>query len=158
MTSIFQASTSRRAFLGVMGAGGLLLLPSAAVAATKRGGLVRIYKNPACGCCSEWAAILRQNGYRTEVIEMDDVTDVRRRARVPDELESCHTALIDSYAVEGHVPVEAIDRMLSQRPKIAGIAVPGMPLGSPGMNGPPEPFDVIDFTDDGRRGIYMRYN
>jgi hypothetical protein len=158
MKAVTHALTSRRAFLGLMGAGSLLLLPSAAMATAKQGRLIKIYKNPACGCCSQWAKILRQNGYETEVIGVNDMTTVKELAGVPAELESCHTAMIDGYVVEGHVPLEEMERMLSERPKIAGIAVPGMPSGSPGMSGPLEPFDVVAFTADGGRGIYKRYN
>ncbi len=89
---------------------------------------------------------------------MNDLAPVKRSAGVPANLESCHTAFIEGYVVEGHVPVAAIDKMLAERPEIVGLSVPGMPIGSPGMPGPdPEPFSVIEFAADGRQAIYMSF-
>ena len=89
---------------------------------------------------------------------MNDLNRVKRQAHLPANLESCHTALIDGYFVEGHVPVEAIEKMLTERPKITGLAVGGMPTGATGMPGPdPEPYDVIAYTADGRQSVYMSY-
>lgn len=119
---------------------------------------VRVYKSPECGCCGLWSKELRQNGFRVTVVETDDLDPVKRLARVPEDLETCHTAFIDGYVVEGHVPVAAIDKLLAERPKVIGIGVPGMPAGSPGMPSVErEPFDVIAFAADGRLTRFMSF-
>lgn len=127
----------------------VLALPFAAGAAelTKH---ATLFKNPECGCCEGYAAFLRANGYAVTVKPMDDLTAIKRYLGVPEKLESCHTMLIDGYAVEGHVPLNAVNRLLAERPPIKGIALPGMPLGSPGMNGrQEEPFVVYEFSRSG---------
>jgi hypothetical protein len=105
-----------------------------------------VWKSPTCGCCSGWVDYLKHNGYRVQVVEVDDVDPVKQRLGVPQTMQSCHTASIDGYVVEGHVPVEAIDMLLKQRPKVTGIAAPGMPSGSPGMPGPKEPNVIHAFS------------
>jgi hypothetical protein len=158
MESMVAKVTSRRGFLGLIGVGALVLLAPAGRAAAKASRVIKIYKSPSCGCCGEWTRILGKYGFVTQVFQMDDLTGVKRLAGIPAELESCHTAVIDGYFVEGHVPVEAIERMLSERPRITGIAVPGMPAGSPGMPGPErEPFEVIAYTAGGRRELFMSF-
>lgn len=106
-----------------------------------------LYKNPACGCCLNYVAHLERAGLRVVVQNTDDVDVVKLVYGVPDELASCHTMLIGGYVVEGHVPVAAVVRLLSERPDITGIALAGMPAGSPGMAGPQtEPFTVYGFS------------
>lgn len=118
-----------------VGAGGIAAFaafqPSPAVA-----GEAVVYKNPQCGCCKGWATYLQRHGYKVTVIDTDDMESLKRRLQVPDSLHSCHTAKIDGYVIEGHVPIEAIDKLLARRPDFIGIASPGMPSGSPGMDGP----------------------
>lgn len=157
MDPVVEMPAARRTFLGLVGAGALaLLLPAGRAAA--RGRAIKIYKSPYCGCCGAWTKILAGAGYDPEVIKTEDLAPVKRRAGVPANLETCHTAFVDGYVVEGHVPVEAIERMLAERPAIVGIAVPGMPVGSPGMPGSdPEPFSVIAFAADGRQSVYMSF-
>lgn len=104
---------------------------SAATAATAAS--ITVYKSPACGCCALYAAYLAQHGYQVDVRHTYQLEEKRRELGVPARLASCHTAIIEGYRVEGHVPVAAIARLLKGRPKIAGIAVPGMPANSPGM-------------------------
>jgi len=99
------------------------------------GETVTLYKSPNCGCCVEYIAYLRENGYAVDVVETDDMVGVRQKFNVPDSMESCHTMIIDDYAVEGHVPLGFVDKLLAERPAIEGIALPGMPAGSPGMPG-----------------------
>lgn len=112
--------------------------------------LVTIYKNPACGCCGEWVKHMRANGFRVEVHEIVDVAPIRRKAGVPEALASCHTALVGGYAIEGHVPAGDIRRLLRERPKVKGLAVPGMVVGSPGMEqGPAQPYSTIAFDERG---------
>lgn len=105
-----------------------------------------VYKDPNCGCCTGHAEVLRRHGYQVTVVETDNIAAVKRTANVPDALQSCHTTLIDGYVVEGHVPVAAIDKLLAERPAVRGIALPGMPQGSPGMSGvKEEPFVTYTF-------------
>jgi hypothetical protein len=112
--------------------------------------VVQVYKSPTCGCCSKWVEHLRKNGFTVDVTNVADVTPIKKANSVPPSLSSCHTALIDGYIIEGHVPAEDIFRLLKERPAVAGIAVPGMPIGSPGMEGRnPQPFKVIAFGTDG---------
>jgi len=107
-----------------------------------------VYRDPNCGCCGGHAAYLRQHGYDVTIVPMENLTPIKRRLAVPDELLSCHTTVIGSYAIEGHVPISAIDKLLRERPKVRGIALPGMPSGSPGMSGPKDQvFTIYSFSD-----------
>jgi hypothetical protein len=107
-----------------------------------------MYATPSCGCCANYAPYLRSNGHRVEVRHLDDLSRIKTRAGIPAEAEGCHTTMIDGYAIEGHVPVEAIDKLLRERPAVDGIALPGMPAGSPGMSGTKEaPFEILSITD-----------
>ncbi len=102
---------------------------------------------------------LRANGFPVKTVDQDDLAPVKRQHGVPRALESCHTALVEGYAVEGHVAADLIDRLLRERPRVAGLAVPGMPIGSPGMESPgerPERYDVIAFDRSGRTSIFAR--
>ena len=111
-----------------------------------------VYKDPRCGCCNGYVAILRANGFAVAAVNLDDMSPLKRMAGVPDILESCHTTVIDGYVVEGHVPLAAIDRLLRQKPAIKGIALPGMPAGSPGMGGrKQQPFAIHEFSGTGHR-------
>ncbi|MGD9724790.1 MAG: DUF411 domain-containing protein [Alphaproteobacteria bacterium] len=110
-----------------------------------------LYKNPQCSCCEGYAAYLRDNGFKVDVKPTNDLAEISRKAGVPEKLEGCHTAFIDGYVVDGHVPVKVVRRLLSERPAIAGITLPGMPMGSPGMNGNKTgPFTVYAVTKDGK--------
>src|SRR5687767_5282598 len=96
-----------------------------------------VYKSPTCGCCGKWVQHIRDAGYSVETIDVDDVTPYKTKHGVPLELQSCHTGIVQGYAIEGHVPADVIDRLLKEKPKNArALAVPGMPLGSPGMEVP----------------------
>ncbi len=134
----------------------LALVACAQVAAAAT---IEVTKSPYCGCCGHWIEYLRAEGFDVRVIETEDVTPVARRAGVPDDLRSCHTATIDGYAVEGHVPAADIRRLLAERPEAAGIAVAGMPIGSPGMEqgGRRQPYQTMIFTRDGRRQVFARH-
>src|SRR5262245_21874694 len=119
--------------------------------------IVTVHKDPNCGCCSGWVQHLQQAGFRTNVLERRDIDVVKKRLGVPDDLAACHTAEIAGYVIEGHVPAAAVKRMLSERPNAIGLAVPGMPIGSPGMDGgKPEAYDVVMFGPDARQ-TYMRF-
>ena len=113
---------------------------------------IRVYKSPTCGCCSKWVDHLRDHGFSVNVTELDNVTPIKLENGVPRRLASCHTAIAEGYVVEGHVPAADLRRLLSERPKISGLAVPGMPIGSPGMEGPnPERYQVLSFGAGGTR-------
>ena len=116
---------------------------------------VTVYKSPSCGCCTKWVEHLQAHGYTVITRDTDDMTTVKDANGVPDRLQSCHTALVGGYVIEGHVPAATIDRLLRERPRIAGLAVPGMPAGSPGMEvGVTEAYDVIAYDAGGTTRVY----
>ena len=119
-----------------------------------------VYRDPSCGCCEAWAAIARNAGYQVKVIDHPDMPAIKAKYGVPDELLSCHTTIVGGYAVEGHVPLEDVQRLLKEKPAgVRGIAVAGMPLGSPGMevpDGTKQPFQVVAFGAGGRSSVFRR--
>ena len=116
---------------------------------------VLVYKSPTCGCCNGWVEHMRAAGFTVDARDVSDLMSVKRDAGVPVAMSSCHTTLIDGYVVEGHVPAEQVKRLLADRPDIAGIAAPGMPTGSPGMEGPNAgPYDVFSFDQDGNTEVF----
>lgn len=118
---------------------------------------VVVHRDPSCGCCGAWAAHLRRAGFPVKIVETGNLNAVKQRLRVPADLISCHTAEVLGYVVEGHVPVTAIQRLLAEKPQATGLAVPGMPIGSPGMEGGvPETYEVVLFGPQGRR-TFARY-
>lgn len=122
------------------------------------GGEVIVYKSPTCGCCKEWVKHLEANGFKVQARDVSDVTPVKVKHGVPLALASCHTALVDGYVIEGHVPAADLRRLLEERAAVKGLAVPGMPVGSPGMEGPyPEPYQVLTFDDAGRTTVYAHH-
>jgi hypothetical protein len=140
------ANLTRRSALTALACAALL--PALAWAAAPQ---ITVHKDPNCGCCNGWVDHLRAHGYRVTAIETAEINRVKARLGVPSDLAACHTAEVDGYLVEGHVPAAANERLLRERPKARGLAVPGMPAGSPGMGGEPEVYDVILFDGDGRR-------
>ena len=125
--------------------------------------LVEVWKNPSCGCCGDWIKHLQANGFRTKVNEVDNAALMRRRVGFDDKHGSCHTAWVGGYALEGHVPAREVKRLLMEKPHgVVGIAVPGMPIGSPGMDGPEyggrkTPYDVVLVKRDGSASVYQSY-
>ncbi len=116
-------------------------------------GAMHVAKSPTCGCCEAWVSLAMAQGYDVTTTEMDDVTPAKIQAGVPQSLWSCHTATVDGYVIEGHVPFEAVAKLLRERPAITGLSVPGMPMGSPGMGDDPSArFDVIAFGGDAAEG------
>jgi hypothetical protein len=116
---------------------------------------VQVFKDATCGCCSVWVEHLRRNGFAPTSENVADMQAVKDVYKVPTQARSCHTALVGGYVVEGHVPAAEIQRMLREKPKIAGLAVGGMPIGSPGMEGPnPRPYDVLTFDKAGKTAVY----
>ena len=129
----------------------LLALMLLAVAAAAHAGEVHqatLYKNPWCGCCTEYGRYLEQHGFEITLEDRDDLAPIKREAGAPGTLEGCHTLMVEGYAVEGHVPVEVLLRLLTEKPDVAGISLPGMPLGSPGMGGEKQgPFTIWAFGE-----------
>ena len=116
---------------------------------------VLVYKSPACGCCTLWAEHMEENGFTVETREVTDLTDMKRTSGVPQDLFSCHTAIVDGYVIEGHVPADLIRKLLEERPEVLGLAVPGMPRGSPGMEGArKDPYQVLTFDREGKTTVY----
>ena len=163
---------TRRHLLGMVAAGSGMMLsacnsPSRPVTAEEKNGNARtpdanapnsrqmlVYRDPECGCCEAWADIARKAGYQVTIENRTDMRAVKARLGVPDELASCHTAVIGGYAIEGHVPMRHVARLLQDKPRdVRGIAVPGMPRGSPGMempDGSVDAFAVMAFSSDGK--------
>lgn len=120
---------------------------------------VTVYKSPTCGCCKNWVAHMRANGFTVKAIDVADVTSYKLANGIGPALASCHTALVEGYVIEGHVPAQDIRRLLRERPKnIAGLAAPGMPSGSPGMEqGYKDPYNVLSFDKAGNTSVYARH-
>ena len=145
----------RRRMLTMLAAAPLALVSMRALSA---GPAVSMFKLTGCGCCDLWAEHLRKSGFAVSVRAVPDLTPVRVKYGIPNIFGTCHTALVQGYAIEGHVPAADIQRLLRSKLKVAGLAVPGMPAGSPGMEGPRgEPYDVLTFDRNGATQIYARY-
>ena len=132
-----------------------------AVAATPGAPLVEVWKDPSCGCCKDWVKHLETNGFAVRVFETGN-TAMRGQLGMPAQFGSCHTARVGGYVVEGHVPAREIRRLLNERPNGVGLAVPAMPVGSPGMDGPEyggrrDPYDVLLVALGGRSSVYQSY-
>lgn len=117
---------------------------------------IKVYKSPTCGCCALWVDHMREAGFELDVEDTDDMIGVKVDAGLPLQLQSCHTALVDGYVFEGHIPAEVIARFLAEKPSTSGLAVPGMPIGSPGMEfgDRVDPYDVLQFDAAGNTSIY----
>ena len=114
-----------------------------------------VYKESTCPCCNAWVDYMRNNGFRVVTYNVTDLNAVKQKHDIADNLQSCHTTEVGGYFVEGHVPVDMVRKLLAERPPIAGIAVPGMPVGSPGMEvGPPEPYDILSVDSAGRTTVF----
>jgi hypothetical protein len=121
--------------------------------------LIEVYKSESCGCCEEWVKHLEANGFTVKAQNVANPSDYREKFGMPQELGSCHTGMVQGYALEGHVPAADIKRLLAEKPKAKGLAVPAMPLGSPGMEGPrKDPFDVMLVQGNGKYSVYKHYN
>jgi hypothetical protein len=142
----------RRIFLGKLAA---LCAATSVNAFAESGPLVKVYKSKTCGCCSKWVDHLREAGFTVEATNVPDVSVYKRQHGVPPQLASCHTAIVQGYVVEGHVPADDVIRMLKLQPEVLGIAVPGMPLGSPGMEAPnPEYYETLAFDGFGNTEVF----
>ena len=152
------ASTLKNRRFWLMGA---LMLPLAGMAATPKGIDMEVWKDPSCGCCKDWIALMEQAGFSVRVSDIGN-KGVRARLGLPASLGSCHTARVGRYVVEGHVPAREIKRLLRDKPDALGLTVPGMKVGSPGMDGPAyqgrkDPYDVLLVRRDGSTSVYQSY-
>jgi hypothetical protein len=136
----------------------LAALMSLTMPAFAAGVPAKLYKNPNCGCCEEYAKYLGTKGYDVEVIATHDLAMIKEEHKVPPTLEGCHTTVIGQYVLEGHIPAESIDRLLKERPLIKGLAIPGMPPGTPGMGGEKMgPIKVYYLADTAKPRVYATY-
>ncbi len=152
---------ARRGFLGTLAVGAALLSPAgAALAQAARLLAIDVHKSPLCGCCGDWVKHLQANGFAVTVHDVEDTGVYRKRYGMPERFGSCHTGVIAGYAIEGHVPAADIKKLLATKPKAAGLAVPGMPVGSPGMEQGPrvDPYDVLLVKADGSASVFASYN
>jgi hypothetical protein len=139
----------RGAFAAMLG------LPTFAMAALP---VIEVYKSASCGCCSEWIKHLEANGFTVRANNVEMPAQYRKLAGIPDALGSCHTGLVNGYAIEGHVPARDIKQLLREKPKAKGLAVPAMPMGSPGMEGPrKDAYDVLLVKNNGSTAVYKHY-
>lgn len=142
----------------------LLLLGTVATATATRAPAadplppMRVVKSPSCGCCTAWVDYMKSKGFKITVEPREDLTSLKRANGVTPELESCHTAFVGGYVVEGHVPAELVKQLLTTKPAgVKGISVPGMPIGSPGMEqGPPQRYTVYTFDAKGKATVYAK--
>jgi hypothetical protein len=150
-------SATRRSLLLALGT-----LPFASLAQQQRKVLVEVWKDPDCGCCQDWVKHLEANGVAVKVNRGGN-GEMRAKLGIPPKLSSCHTGLVGGYAIEGHVPAREIRRLLKDKPQAIGLSVPGMPVGSPGMDQPiygrrRDPYDVLLVTQAGETRVYASYN
>lgn len=145
----------------IAGALAAALVSVSGPALAQRGGpTVQVYKSPTCGCCANWVKHLQQHGFATQVTETDDVAAIKARHNIPAKVQSCHTAIVGGYVLEGHVPAADVQRLLKDKPAVVGLAVPGMPIGSPGMEVPnmtPQRYDVIAFDKRGQLKVFASH-
>ncbi len=154
--------TDRRRFLALAGLAATgLILPQGILAWTPPAKIpMTVYKSPACGCCHSWVEYVTANGFAPRVIDVADqsrLDDIKTSSGIPVGVRSCHLALVGTYAVEGHVPTDLIQKMLREKPQARGLAVPGMISGTPGMENPgapPQHYDVLLFQRDGSSRVY----
>ena len=120
--------------------------------------VITVYRDPNCGCCTKWIEHLIKHGFRVKDNKSAEMSGIKRGLGVPERLESCHTGVVNGYVIEGHVPAADIKRLLKQKPKVAGLAVPGMPMGSPGMEGPrKDRYEVLSFDKTGRTRVFAKH-
>ena len=140
--------------VGLFAAVGLFTIPLFSGNVDTDKPLAMIYKSPTCGCCVGYAGYLERQGFDVKTIMTEDMTSIKETHDIPKNMESCHTVVIDDYFIEGHIPIEAVNTMLAEAPNIDGIALPGMPSGSPGMPGIKNTKFTIYGLSDGKTSIY----
>jgi hypothetical protein len=142
----------------LLAAAALLLVATLGAGPARDGDEIVVYKSPSCGCCEKWIEHLRANGLSVQAHDAVSMNQIKRENGIPPALRSCHTAFVGGYFIEGHVPAEDIRRLLATRPPILGLALPKMPVGSPGMEGPdPEPYVVLAVYPDGHVGAFASH-
>jgi len=117
---------------------------------------VTTYKSPTCGCCSKWVDHMRASGFEVTATNVEDMAAVKQKYGVPDKAGSCHTSVVGDYVIEGHVPADVVKRLLAERPKLVGLATPGMPASAPGMDIPGQPYTIVGFDRAGQLTVYER--
>ncbi|MCQ8104053.1 DUF411 domain-containing protein [Methylomonas sp. SURF-2] len=134
----------------------LLLASSMAAVAEKE---MTVYRSPTCGCCGKWITHVKQHHFAVKDIVSDDMQAIKQKFGVPAELSSCHTAIVDGYVIEGHVPAADIEKLLQTKPAVVGISAPGMPMGSPGMEmgGRRDDYTVVSFDKDGKAEVFSEH-
>ena len=153
-----HSSTRRRLLVALLGIAVAVSSASAQGKPTPKTPHLQVYKSPTCGCCGKWVEHMTAAGFTSTVTSMPDVSPIRTRHGVPSQLASCHTALVGGYVIEGHVPAEDIRRLLRERPAVVGLAAPGMPAGSPGMDVPNSPaYEVLSFDKEGRTKVFATH-
>lgn len=154
-----HARPTRRRLAAVLALGATAVVASLVATPAFTGDDVVMYKDPNCGCCGKWADHMREHGFNVKEVATREMTAIKLDAGLPRALGSCHTAKVGGYVVEGHVPAADVRRLLAERPAVSGIAAPGMPLGSPGMEGPyePERYDVVSFDAAGKVEVFARH-
>ena len=138
-----------------------LVITAACAEATAAPPEMTVYATPTCGCCGAWIEHMRESGFTVQVVYQDDLSAIRREHRVPAEVTSCHMGVVGGFVVEGHVPAAVVNRLLTERPAVLGVAVPGMPVGSPGMEHPSgvvQPYDIYTFDAQGPTAVYEHRN
>ena len=159
MTSFVPANRTRLTLTAIAATIVLALGGNVWMAAQAAKPQMTVYKSATCGCCSKWVEHMQANGFEVKAVNVDDIDKVKRDHGVPANAASCHTAIVNGYVVEGHVPADAVVKVLKEKPAIAGIAVPGMPMGSPGMEvpgGQKEAFNIVSFDKAGKTAIYQK--
>jgi hypothetical protein len=138
----------------------VLVSMGAAAAQRSQQPLLEVFKSPTCGCCSQWVEHMRAAGFTVRVTDLEDLTSVKTSRHVPDQIQSCHTGVVNGYVIEGHVPAADVHRLLKERPPVVGVAVPGMPIGSPGMEVEgvkARPYDVMSFDKQGATRVFAKH-
>jgi len=161
MASFLNDQSHLRAFgvgmvLALLGLGGYYYFGAGASASLPT---VTVYKSPSCNCCQKWVAHMKEKGFEVNIESRFNVTPVKKKAGLPSSLAACHTAVVGEYVVEGHVPAQEVKRLLRETPDVRGLSVPGMPVGSPGMErgSRVEPYEVVTFTPAGDTTVFARY-
>ena len=147
----------RREFVKVsLGAGVVMAAAPSLLSVLRAPVKMTVYKSPTCGCCTEWVKYMKAEGFAVNVVDMDDLSSIKKTSGVPAKLESCHTALVGAYVIEGHVPADLVRKVVAEKPAIVGLAVPGMPVDAPGMGSGKTPYEVISWDKAGRTAVFAK--
>lgn len=144
--------------LGGLGAATLVTAVLAQRPAQDKSSELTVYKSPTCGCCGKWIDHMKAAGFQVKVVDLDDLTEIKQASGVPMKLRTCHTGVVGNYAIEGHVPADVVKKLLAEKPAGAGIAVPGMPIGSPGMEvgNQKDSYEVLLFDKTGKTTVFAK--